>query len=807
MIKKYKLKFKLVYASFIIACFLLSNTATAQVEAEITGQVKSKKEKQALEFCSVRVMSLSDSLIIGAITDAKGFFTLPLEKGKYKLLVGFVGYKTDTSFFNVNTKNKFIGIIELELDETDLAEIEINRKTRVLNINKEVVLVTKQMRVGTGKTSDVLDKMQGLSYDRYNNSIKVDGNSNIIILVNGLEKDQEYIKNLTPERLKEVEIIRNPSGRYALEGYTAVINVILKSNYKGTEFYIENEAIMDIDSKEDPFWIINGFSATYNYTYDKLNFYSKFSNHMNEFFLASTSEKEFANGYEIKNSLPLGKKNTLGKSINSNLTLGTDYYINPKHTISFESNIRAFPPASNLTTQKYDVKHFDNGIEVEQFRSDMENLSKPQSFSNSFFYIGKLNNRNKINADFSILNYTDEFTNKLSQSNGYSREEDGENKKYFSKLFLEWEHSFKNNSSLMVGYGNSWQKLENNFFSTTMLSTESTGIKDTVNFKLTDLRSKLYAYYSWKITKKVSIKTGMAVENSSPKINGIGRNYFIYQPHADISYRPIDIVTVKLKYRTRAHYPNISQATPFTHIIDQRTTEVGNPLLSPSLTHKLAVRISAMDGLFAIEPYYHRSNNYITRTISEANDGSIQFSYDNVGNYTNKGVKGNFTIPLFKQKVILQTNLNYYQKSIAYNENTFNLTDWNMEQKMLYIDKKYNTVLGLVYQKGMEKVINAQGYTSDDIDNWLLFVQQPFLKGKANVMLAYLLPINWGINHNQGNYTNTGTYTETAVNDIKFAQNVVVLRLSYRFSKGRTVKKIKKDIQQDNEGKAGGGIF
>lgn len=54
--------------------------------------------------------------------------------------------------------------------------------------------------------------MNGLTYDRYNRAIKVDGDTRVIMLVNGLQKDQEYIKNLNPERIREIEVMRNPGG-------------------------------------------------------------------------------------------------------------------------------------------------------------------------------------------------------------------------------------------------------------------------------------------------------------------------------------------------------------------------------------------------------------------------------------------------------------------------------------------------------------------------------------------------------------------------------------------------------------------
>lgn len=68
------------------------------------------------------------------------------------------------------------------------------------------------MREGATNTLEVLERMNGLSYDRYNRAIKVDGDSKVIMLVNGLQKNQEYIKNLSPNRIKEVEVM--PISRY-----------------------------------------------------------------------------------------------------------------------------------------------------------------------------------------------------------------------------------------------------------------------------------------------------------------------------------------------------------------------------------------------------------------------------------------------------------------------------------------------------------------------------------------------------------------------------------------------------------------
>lgn len=58
-----------------------------------------------------------------------------------------------------------------------------------------------------------------------------------------------------------------------------------------------------------------------------------------------------------------------------------------------------------------------------------------------------------------------------------------------------------------------------------------------------------------------------------------------------------------------------------------------------------------------------------------------------------------------------------------------------MNTQLLSIDKKYHTVGGFIFQKGLKKIINAQGYGMGNNDIWLMFVQQPLFKNSLTVMV------------------------------------------------------------------------
>ncbi len=780
--------------SIILLIFLTSINAQAEKETGVSGQIKDAKTKKALEFCTVRVFNLKDSLIAGATTNSNGFFSVPLTRGNYKFLTEYVGYKPDTTEITVITGTEFIGIVKLIPDENSIDEVTINGSAKENLTDKDVYIVTGNMKTGTANTKDVLSKVKGVTYDRYNNSIKVDNEDNIIMLVNGLKKDQEYIKNLAPDRLKKIEIIRDPSGRYALEGYSAVINIILKDNYKGLEFYSENQALSDLDSKTGKYLPINNFSASINYTYNKVNLYTKVNTGFMNLELLSTSDKEYDDGLSIIKTPPNNQANLLINRIYDGITVGADVYINPKHTVSFESRFNGLLFPKTKEESLFNVSYLNNGTETDNLNSDNINNTSSLSNSNSFFYKGILNKNNILNVDFTYSSSKDDYTNDYYEENILIHEQTGVNDNKYTKFYSELNHTINSKSNVQVGYGNTWKKVVNTFdFGET-------------EFTRTDLRHKLYAYYSWNLNKKFGIKIGAAGETSSPDVEGKTKTYIIYQPYADIKIKPFKVLDIRLKYRSSSYYPSVSQANPDTIFIDNETLSVGNPLLAPSVTHKLSVRFNIMGGLASVEPYYHFSNNYISRTGFLSNDGIFEYTYNNAGQYEHYGIKAGLTVP-FGKSLFWQNNANFFRSSIIYEGDENKIQDWTMSSNLIYVNKKYKTTTGIIYQNNLKKHITAQGYNMWNNDFWGFMVQQPFFKQKLNVMVFYMLPLDIGVDYNQGSYIRTDTYQETNLQDISILKNILMFRITFRLNKGKTIRKAEKDFKQEEETPKKGGIF
>jgi len=791
----------LLKSLLLLLVVTLSSPMFAQSSIEISGQIKGEKAGDNLMYCSVAVLNMSDSLITGGITNDKGYFNIPVKQGSYKLAYSYMGYIPDTVTIGNVSNNKFLGIYKMKKDLQSLVEVEITASSRKSSIDKDMQIVTDKMRQGASDAKEVLEKVPGLSYDRYNNTISVDNSSNVIFLVEGVEKNQDYIKNLSPERMKKVEVIRNPGGRYGLEGYSAIINIILQKDYVGQEFFINDQLLVDADQKNNSYILpINSIDATYNFSFNKLNVYAGITSHLEKFALKTGNEIIYNNNREIRETSPNDEPNMFFQNQITNYTLGADYYINPRNTISFESNLSNFPKSDQQIDQVFQTSIYDSGELIDSYQYNTSLNKENNDSYNTLFYVGKLSNKDRIDASFSYNYYHEKYANKTMYDDSSWRDEQVINDKNYTKLNIEYNHEFNPKLNLQAGYGNTWKKLDNSF-----VATGSNALTDTsVTFIQTEVRHNLFGYLSYSFSKNISAKAGLAAEYSNPVTESQNHQYLICQPYLNIKYDISKMVNLKLMYRSDSDYPSISQTNPFSSSLDPTTITTGNPNLKPSVINKLSLKLSVMQGLISLEPYYQFSNNYISPTGFLRPDGMFEYTYSNIGHYEDKGIQANFTIPVGKL-FIWQNSVQVYNSKITHNDFVNSVNDWKANSQLVFRGLKNNGVIVLNYRRDLSKNINAMGYSQNNNDYWLLLVQQPFLKNRLTAMVGYMLPVNWGANYDQGSYVQADGYEKYIHTDISVLKNMFIVKVSFRFNKGK-VKKSDKHIKTEKED-SGSGIF
>ena len=127
---------------FLIIILLCLQTNLFGQKFTIEGEITDRENKRPLSFANIRI----DSSNIGTSANIDGTYVLKLEKGNYRLIASFIGYKSDTINLSVNMNvpiNFKLQRTSIKLDEvtvlpTENPALEIIRRTiKTKNLRNE----------------------------------------------------------------------------------------------------------------------------------------------------------------------------------------------------------------------------------------------------------------------------------------------------------------------------------------------------------------------------------------------------------------------------------------------------------------------------------------------------------------------------------------------------------------------------------------------------------------------------------------------------------------------------------------------
>ena len=240
--------------SFIILIFslLLGTSAFGQRPSgqdrpvrKFTGTVMDGGTKTPMAGANVLIKTVTDSLLAGTVTDAKGNFeiarpTIP----SVKIEIKFIGYET-ISKTHTGREPVELGVFTLVEDAQVLGEVviegqnplgEMRGDTTSFNAN---AFKTKE----NGMAEDLIGKLPGVTIQ--NGQVQAQGENVQKILVDGREffgSDPNIaLRNLPADAIDRVEVLDQKSDQSRLTGfddgtYTKTINIILREDRKNGQF-------------------------------------------------------------------------------------------------------------------------------------------------------------------------------------------------------------------------------------------------------------------------------------------------------------------------------------------------------------------------------------------------------------------------------------------------------------------------------------------------------------------------------------------------------------------------------------------
>ena len=259
----------------VVVAIVSSNGVFAQEKQSITGKLIEEKSNEAVAFATIALIKTTDSKIIGgSMSDETGVFSIsPVISGNYILKVSNIGFKPVSKNIEVmNTGVTDAGTILLQDTSIMLGEMFIvgERIKAKSESDRTTFNVTKKMLDVSNTGSDVLKLIPGVQIDMMQN-ISLEGSSDILIFVDGKERDNSFISQLSPDQIDRIEVISAPPSNYD-GNVTGAINIVLK---KGRDSGISGHIVAEIPASSSLVYVFPSYSL--NLGFKKLNLYTSYN--------------------------------------------------------------------------------------------------------------------------------------------------------------------------------------------------------------------------------------------------------------------------------------------------------------------------------------------------------------------------------------------------------------------------------------------------------------------------------------------------------------------------------------------------
>ena len=778
---------------------LLATTITTQAQ-NIRGKVCLEEDKSPVSFATVGLIQLPDSVMLtGVITLTDGGYLLEKVKpGNYFIRVSFVGYETSGKRVVVEEGDAEVAVDTIFLNETTASIGEVTVVAERLKgkemVDRTVYAIPEVVSKSSANGYDLLKKIPQVNVD-FQNNVTLNGSSNFIIQVDGRQRDKEYLARLLPTDIQSIEIISNPSGKY--EGnIDGVISIILKKEAR----YGMNG---NIGFTIKPFnKITRSESGSLDYAFGKITFYLTAVNFSQSLDITNTQESRFTENDSTISMSGNGEIKVTMTTINS----GFDYYINDKNSLSFNVSYKPLLQNIDLVSETLLSKE---GNPLNTISAPMTNGYKSDETSLSLFYKKTFKNPiQELTGEASYYNFgadeTDDFTNTRYIYNSdsvistFARTENTLNKRNYYSVKLNYVQPLGMSAKIEAGYQFYYQKMGYDFI---INNEESDNL-----FEYTEFRNSVYGGITYNM-KKVGLQAMLRVENSQIEADSVSEpNYTCFLPSVNFQYKFSASHNMKFTYNRRINRPGIYDMSPYFKVDQNYNVTQGNPDLKPDYRDRLQLTYTWNFGSNYFSPYVYTEffsdkvgNEY--RVVSSPDNNFLTtftkpFNLLN-GNELGGGVNTmlwfvNINARIYKGHFNEYTGTSSYIPARDYF--SYSITSYAYAN----LDKK-KTITAFAFFSYEGVNVNAQSRTYNTP------FYGPGMQAQIknhNIGFVWLLPFSTEIKLNR---TETETTGYTSTNIIGFdATTYIQFMYSYKFNRGKNVKKLdrKVEIESDSKSKA-----
>lgn len=753
--------------------------AYAQQQLTIKGKILEQNSNEPVPFANVAFFGFAGTdLITGVAGDMDGNFSVICNNpGKYRIQVSAIGYETvsrDIEFLHESTLD--LGNIYLPFEEIKLEGITIigNRIIAGAETDKTVFNVNKKMQEASTTGVDILKLIPGVQMDIRQN-ISLEGSQNILILVNGRERDRSFLSQLSAGQIDKVEVISNPSAQYDAS-VTGVINIVLhKDKNSGFSGHIYGE----IPLSQSEIYIFPNYSL--NYGVGKLNFFTSYNGELSQFKIREGYKRKYENGsQEIVSRQYINQK-----TWSHRFHYGLDYFINEKNQLNFYAY---YNPYSN--EHDGNVELSKDGDTPLHWSAKKDDTDKNHSVFYSLYYkhIFDATRGHEMALDLSYFNMNGEnTTHYYNKETGYDRVNS------LNPLQKSWnaklDYSLPVNRNVKIISGMQFKQRE---------------LSDTKNFDFSYSIQNLAAHASLSFkTGKMDFLAGMRFENSlSESEDSDSDNISAWLPNMAFNYRFSTAKSLRLNWRSAISYPGFYQLNTLTNIEDPFTIHSGNSGLKPVLSNEFNLTYSYrfQNHFITTGLFYHKMTDVINPLTILNNEGIFETTRSNLGEISQYGVQFSGSISLGSKGGFQP----YFKVFELYSSpNSFAMQHGIKSRKQLAYGSGFsafanlgsNFTAALMFQYSSPLNEIQSNYFSGA--QYFLSLEKNLGRGfKAGMVTA--VPLMGKLTY-QGSEIKGADFYSRSQGDIKMSTVPVWFKFSYNFSKGKERSKIQRRIEETEE--------
>ncbi|MCA1760351.1 MAG: TonB-dependent receptor, partial [Bacteroidales bacterium] len=398
----------------ILVLTLIPISLTAQPRNTISGEIAGRDNQEQIAFANVALFDSTGTRLIGGVaSNAEGMFSMKqVSAGKYKIMVSALGFESFSKPVEMNGEEISLGIIELTEKKLELNDVVVKaeRTKAKSEPDKNTFFISQKMQDASNSGTDILNLIPGVSVDIQQN-ISLEGSRNILIIVDGKERDPGFLRQLQAGQIDKVEIISNPPAQYDAS-VTGVINIILKKEKKSG---LDGHVYAEIPAT--PSVILLNPAYSLNFGFGKFNLFTSYNGDLRRFNITEFYNRKIV--VQTENIEITSTQEVTQKTWSHRFHYGFDWFLNSRNQLNFYGYYNPF-------SQELDgnVKVETTGTENENWLAFKNDDDTNRSLFYSIWYKHVFDERgHEISLDMSLYNLKAiNNTTFTSENNGFLHE-------------------------------------------------------------------------------------------------------------------------------------------------------------------------------------------------------------------------------------------------------------------------------------------------------------------------------------------------------------------------------------------------